>query len=254
MRRCRIDLPFTDVVCTQHSKVIRVFENAQIDVVVKRSLVFLAQPEPGDLRDLVPITAASDTPIHNSPDSLEILRTATSDGTLIHWLPREPIVLYAQYVHQHGWSYVNGSLEAALYTELHCDMRTGTLDLEIVTPGSFEAAIAFKRPRWRRLGTERKLVAYALQQLETPGERPAIAEDGARVEWKLAGPMTGDRYICVAFQQGGVELWRQRLQEKSLAYRLRRLIRPLTSNRDASADARGKRVAVNLNRPSAASR
>jgi hypothetical protein len=229
LRRCGMAVPFQDVVCPQHVKTIRVGEDARIDVTVRRSLVFLDLPEPGDLRDGVPSTGEGDTLIHTSPDARELHRTSTRNDTLIYWMPREPIVPYALYVHQHGWSAAGSPAEAAVFTEFRCDMRTGVVDVEIVTPGKLEEAVAFKRPRWRRLVTEQSLVKYALRQRESGSDQPTIGESGARLEWKLVGPKVGERYVCVAFQQHGVALWERRLKEASLLARARRLIRPLAS-------------------------
>lgn len=227
--RYGIDVPFADVICPQHVKTIHVGEDARIEVTVQRLLVFLGLPRPGDLRDVVPITPDGESVIHDSPDAHELLRTSTRHGTFVYWAPREPIVPYALYVHQHGWSSAGSPVEAALYTEFRCETRTGTVGLEIITSGRFETAVAFKRPRWRRLSTGHSLVKYALTQLESGSERPAILDDGTRLEWKLVGPRVGERYLCVAFQQDGVALWQKRLQAASLAARLRRLVRPLAS-------------------------
>jgi hypothetical protein len=229
LRRCGMDVPFPDVVCPQHVKTIRIGEDARIDVTIRRSLVFLDLPEPGDLRDAVPMTGDGDTLIHTSPDARELHRTSTPTGTLVYWMPREPVVPYALYLHQHGWSAAASPVDAASFTEFRCDMRTGVVDVEIVTPGKFGVAVAFKRPRWRRLATEQSLVKYALRQLQSECDRPAIVENGARLEWKLVGPKVGDRYVCVAFGQNGVALWQTRLKEASLVSKARRLFRPLAS-------------------------
>ena len=229
LRRYGLDVSFPDVVCPQLAKTIRVGEDARTEVTVRRSLVFLERPEPGDLRDSVPIAGAADILIHVSPDARELHRTSTPKGTLVYWMPRDPIVPYALYVHQHGWSAAGSPAEAAVFTEFRCDMKTGVVEVDIVTPGRFEEAVVFKRPRWRRLATEQSLVKYALRQLQSECDRPAIAENGARLEWKLVGPKVGDRYVCVAFSQNGVALWQRRLQEASLMARARRLFRPLAS-------------------------
>ena len=230
LRRCRIDVPFRDVVCPHHVKTIRVVDGARIEVIDRRSLVFLDLPEPGELRDLVPITADGESVAYISPDALELERTSTHRGTLISWMPREPLVRYALYAHQYGWMSAAGSDDAVLYTEFCCEMNTGLVDLELLTAGKFEAAVSFKRPRWRRLANDHSLVKYALGRLESENDRPAILEEGARLQWKLVGPKIGERYVCVVFQENGVQQWRERLEAKSLSGRMRRLIgRPLAS-------------------------
>src|SRR5688572_6500152 len=113
LRRCGIDVPFSDVVCPQLAKTIRVGEDARTEVTVRRSLVFLDRPEPGDLRDTVPLTGEGDTLIHTSPDARELHRTSTPRRTLVYWMPRDPIVPYALYVHQHGWSTAGAPADGA---------------------------------------------------------------------------------------------------------------------------------------------
>jgi hypothetical protein len=107
-------------------------------------------------------------------------------------------------------------------------MRTGSLVLEMITPAAFETAVVFRRPRWPRLNTEHRVIQYALRALERQaGEQPVITEHGRRLEWRMAGPRRGDRYICVVFHAHGVAQWQDRLKSMSLVGRLRALMRPL---------------------------
>ncbi len=227
LRRYGINPPFTDVVCPRHVKAIRVGADGRTEVNIERTLVFLGVPEPGDLLDAVPPDAEGDRVSYRSPDAREVLRTSTRRGTFVHWTPHEPVVPYALYVHRYGWTTPVSDEEAALYTEFRCDTRTGVVDFEISTAGRFEAAVAFKRLRWRPMATQASLVKYALEQLESDAERPSITENGSRLEWRLLSPRMGERYVCVAFHQGGIALWQNRLQASSLLSRMRRLIRPL---------------------------
>jgi hypothetical protein len=230
LRRCGLDVPFTHVVCPQHVKTIRVHENARIEVTDRQSLVFLDSPEPGDLRDAVPGAAEGEGAPYHSPDAFEFHRASTRKGTQVCWMPNEPIVRYALYAHQHGWMLSSNAADVVC-TEFCGEMRTGIVDLEIITSGRFDAGVAFKRPRWRRLKTDSSVIKYALRQLESEGERAAIADDGSRLQWKLLGPKIGERYVYVAFQENGVALWRKRLEEQSFTARMRRLIaRPLAAN------------------------
>ena len=195
LRRCGIDLPFTGVICPQHVKSIRVHDRGRVEVIDRRSLVFLDLPEAGDLRDVLPVTTRDEQASYLSPDAIEVRRVSSAKGTQVCWMPRARMVRYALHAHQYGWMSSRQSADAVLYNEFRCTMRTGTVDLEIITPGRFEAGVAFKRPRWRRLVTERSLIKSALRQLDSDGEPPTIADDGARVEWKLLGPRLGDRYL-----------------------------------------------------------
>jgi len=225
LRRYRIDLPFTGVVCPEHVKTIAIREDGRTDVTVRRALVFLELPDQEDLRDVLPIPAADSlSVIHESPDSHELLRTASETGTLVYWSPREPLVRYGLYVHEHGWTSAGSHDEAAVYTEFHCETRTGTMRLEISIPGTFEAAVVFPRPRWRRMADESGLVKHALRMLDEGGERPELLDGGTRLQWTLTAPKIGARYVCVAFHQDGIAQWQQRLQAQSFKARLLRLL------------------------------
>jgi hypothetical protein len=223
LRRCGFDSPFSAVVCPEHLKTIRVGVDQRTEVTVQRALVFLEPPDPEDLRDLVPADAADpDVLIRESPDAHEVARRASHTGTLVYWKPREPIVPFAIYVHQHGWSSAGGATEAALYSEFVCDVRTGIWTLEITSPKAFETAVGFERPHWPALTTERALVKYALTQLESQRDRPQILDAGTRLQWRIVGPVVGERYCCVAFHTNGVTQWQKRLEATSLKGKLRR--------------------------------
>jgi hypothetical protein len=229
LRRYGIDLPFTAVICPQYVKAIRIDTDARVDVTVERTLVFLQEPEPRDLRDYVPLAADEGT-IHESPDAQDLLRTATPKGTIVYWTPRTPIVPCALYVHQRAWSAPGAPGDAALYTGFHCEVRTGTAIVELSTPGAVEAAVAFRWPRWRQVQSVQGMVKHALRQLDAAeGERPEILDDGARIRWTFTGLRAGERYACVAFHENGVALWRQRLEADAIPARLRRLVKAVTS-------------------------
>ena len=115
--------------------------------------------------------------------------------------------------------------EAAISVDITCEHRTGVLGIQAVTPAAFESAVVFKRPRWRELRTEHSLMKEALRQLESGAEKPAVFENGTRVAWYLERPKIGERYIFVAFHEGGVKLWKQRLAATTFGAKLRRLIR-----------------------------
>jgi hypothetical protein len=227
LRRYGINPRFTDVVCPQHVKVIRVGADGRTEVEIERTLVFLDVPEPGDLLDAVPADTEGDAMRYRSPDARELLRTTGRNHTFVHWTPNEPIVPYALYVHRYGWTTSVSEGETALYTEFRCDTRTGVVDHEIGTAARFEAAVAFKRPRWRPMTTQASLVKYALERLESDTEKPSITDNGKRLEWRIVSPRMGERYVCVAFHQNGIALWQNRLDASSIVSRMRRLIRPL---------------------------
>ena len=63
---------------------------------------------------------------------------------------------------------------------VQCDKRTGHFLCELITPQMFEAAVVFERPRWPLLNTERRVMRYALKQIEAGGGRPSICDNGRR--------------------------------------------------------------------------
>src|SRR4029453_12802014 len=60
LRRYGVELTFRDVVCTEHVKSIGVASDGRTDVTIQRALVFLAPPQPGDLRDVISIDPEAD--------------------------------------------------------------------------------------------------------------------------------------------------------------------------------------------------
>ena len=225
LRRRGFNLLFTDVICPLHAKTIWLRTDGQVETTIERTLVFLRAPEPGAMRDVVARDPNHDKMMYDSPDARGLERKSTADAAFVYWTPRVPVVPYALYPHSIRWVAPGPTREPAIYTDVHCEVRTGVLGVEIVTPAMFEAAVVFKRPRWRRLTTEASLMKHALKQLESGGEKPSILENGARLQWTANGPRMNERYVCVAFHEGGVELWQKRLAAGTFTARMRRLIR-----------------------------
>ena len=225
-KRCGIPLPFSGVICPEHIKSITFDSDWRAQISVKQTLVFLDKPETGDLYDtcaIAPGTAMEDF-LRRSPDSAESRRRRRGrEHIVVDWVPRSPVTPYALYDHQYTWSPSGSHAQPAFCSEFQCEMKTGTFVLEIVAPGAFETAVVFERPRWPRLTSERKLMKYALKQMETEDSRATTVDQG-RVEWKILAPRIGTRYICVAFQFNGVALWQDRLRKGSLVGRMRHLI------------------------------
>jgi hypothetical protein len=227
VRLCGIDVPYSTVICPEQVTTILIEPTWRARVTVRQTLVFLEAPEPGDLRDTLPGDADATVGgfIEGSPNATEIARRKRrGGGILVYWKPREPVTPYALYTHEYSWNPSASYELTALCTECRCDKKTGILGLEIVTPGTVETVVAFKRPRWQRLSSERSVVKYALRQLESASERPVISSDRRRVELKVLGPKVGDRYVCVVFHQYGVAHWQEKLKTESITGRLRHLI------------------------------
>ncbi len=227
LQRCGIRLPFTDVICAEHIKSICIGPEGRAKITVQEKLVFLAVPEMGDLQDTC--TVDDETTFENfirqSPDSMEGSRRRIGPSTFVmDWMPKSLITRFALYEHEYSWFPAGSQLEPAVFAEYRCDRRTGHFLCELITPQLFEAAVVFERPRWPLLNTERRLMRYALKQIDAGGGRPTICDNGLRIEWRIAEPKIGTCYMCVAFHQHGLLLWNDTLEKHSLAGRVRRLV------------------------------
>ena len=227
LRRCGIKMRFTDVLCAEHVRSICIGTDGRAKIAVREKLVFLEPPEPGDLHDICAIDAETtfENFILQSADSAETGRTRQGRRAFVSdWEPRSRPTRFAIYDHEYSWYPVGSQLQPAVFSEFHCDARTGHYLCELITPQAFEAAVVFERPRWPRLNSERRLVKYALKLLEGGGERPSIHDNGQRIEWRLSEPRVGARYLCVAFHQNGMLLWNDQLRKTSIAGQMRRLV------------------------------
>jgi hypothetical protein len=227
LQRCRIRLPFSDLICAEHVKSICIGPEGRAKVTVQEKIVFLDLPETGDLHDTCSVDEETtfENFICNSPDSVEGgRRRAGSTAFVIDWMPKSAVTRYGMYEHEYSWFPAGTQLQPALFTEYLCHTRTGHFLCEWITPQAFEAAVVFERPRWPLLNTERRIMQYALKQIEAGGEGPRICDNGQRIEWRIAEPKIGTRYMCVAFHQNGMLLWSDNLQKHSFAGRVRRLV------------------------------
>ena len=226
LRRWNIHLPYNDVICPEYVKAICLDTNGRAKITIHQKLVFLKVPERGELRDTCTVDADTTfgTFIPHSPDAVEVGRRRTGrDAISIDWEPRSPIKPYALYQHERSWSSAGSQIRPAMCTEFYCESKTGEFLFEMITPQSFEAAVVFERPRWTLLNTERRLVRYALQQLDGGAPQPRILDHGQRVEWKMVGPKVGARYVCVVFHLNGMVVWRNQLTKSSF-FGMRQLV------------------------------
>ena len=241
-RRCGLDVPFTGVVCPEEVKTISIDPQWRATTTVRRQMVFLERPVEGDLRDIVPVAsgAGGDSRILASPDGTDIGRRPLGTGTCVYWKPREPIIEYAVYTHERSWSTPAHDVKEVLCTELVCRSKVATLGIEIVAPASYETAVAFKLPRWHRLATERRLMTYALAQIDSSQSRPIISDARMRVSWKVSRPRIGERFVCIAFTASGLAAWQQVLEKTSIRGRLRRLLRIRGRERGTTTTSPGR--------------
>jgi hypothetical protein len=227
LQRCGIRLPFADVICAEHVKSICIEPDGRAKVTVQEKLVFLDMPDLGDLHDTCSVDSETtfENFIRHSPDSVEGGRRRVGSNTFVmDWMPKSAVTRYGLYEHEYSWFPAGSHLQPALFAEYRCEMRTGNFLCEFLTPQAFEAAVIFERPRFAFLNTERRVVNYALKQIEAGAARPSILENGQRIEWRIAEPKIGTRYMCVVFHQNGMLLWNDNLQKNSFAGRVRRLV------------------------------
>jgi hypothetical protein len=219
------------VICPEHIKTIRIDRDWRAEVVVRQTLVFLHARGRLSLKDHCAV--GQDTELANfvwtSNDAREVSRRQRRGTIVIGWEPRDPIVTCALYEHEYRWLAPGSHAASALCTEVGCELKTGIFRFEIVGPHEFEAAIAFERPRWRPVNTERKLVKYALKRLQTTDERLPIADGGRHVEWRVQNPPVGARFIVVVFRKYGVALLEDEIRKRSLVGRVRQLFGRLAS-------------------------
>ena len=227
LQRCGIRVPFSDVLCAEHVKSVCIGPDGRAKVTVQEKLVFLDPPQAGDLHDTCAVDAETtfDNFIRHSPDSVEGGRRRVGPAAfVIDWMPKATVTRYAVYEHEYSWFPAGSHLQPALFMEYVSGMRTGHFLCEVITPQGFEAAVVFTKPRWPLLNTERRVVQYALKQIEAGVKGPSICDNGRRVEWRIAEPTIGTRYMCVVFHQNGMLLWNDTLEKTSFAGRIRRLV------------------------------
>lgn len=230
LRRTGIRVPFGGVICPEIHKTIVIEGDWRARVNTERTLVFTAEPCPGDLHDRFPIQpgASTEAMFYDSSDATEVARRVVNAHTLdIAWMPKQPITRYALYHHQDTWTHPESHERSAIAAHFDCTEKVGAFTIEFITPGTFEAGVMFRRPRWRPLGTERALIKYALAQMRAADAvKPRLDEaaGGRRATFDIAGPRTGDRFMFVLFHAHGMIDWERRLHESSIRGRLQKLI------------------------------
>ena len=222
-----------NVICPEHVKTIHLDPEWRAEVTVRQKLVFLDARQRGSVRDTCEVEAGAeaDSFTWRSDDATETGRRKKGRTTVVvDWKPRTSPVPFALYEHQYTWNPKGAAAAPALSTELCCGMKTGLFQCEIVAQNEFEAAVVFERPRWPLLNTERKLIRYALKQMDASSERPTIGDGGRHIEWKLVRPKVGARFILVVFRRHGVAVWQDQLQKSTLIGRARQFFGRLTSS------------------------
>jgi hypothetical protein len=225
-KRAGLRLPFTNVICAAGTKSIALDADGRVRIGVARTLVFLEPPEPEALADTYTIGPGErlEALAWESPDALELTRVwqKKAGRVTVRWRPTEPIIPFALYVHRNDWIPAGSADGPALCIDYRCDMRTGVFVVELAGATPFETVVAFKRPRWPRLSSDRQVVRYALDCLNAHANLARLAEDGTRAECEIRNPKVGDQYLLVAFRRFGVVDMEEWLRQTSMMGRLRR--------------------------------
>jgi hypothetical protein len=227
-KRAGLRLPFTSVVCASGTKTITLDADGRVRIGITRTLVFLEPPDPEALCDTYSVSPGEqlEALTWGSSDALELSRVwrQKPPRVTVHWRPKEPITPYALYVHHNDWVPSASADSPALCLDYRCDMRTGVFVLELAGTTPFETVVAFRRPRWPRLSTDRQVVRHALDCLRAQANLARLAQDGTRAEVEIRNPQVGDRYLMVAFRRFGVVDMEEWLRQTSLMGRLRRRV------------------------------
>jgi len=208
-------LPFTGVICLDAMQTIAIQADGNAQVTVRQTLVFLEPPSAGDLRDTYGLGTAEPLSgiVYASPDGIELGREVTDDGRLrLYWVPRDPVSLYRPYSHQTGWMPSVSFNHWAVCLEYDCDVRTGSITIELVSPVAFEAGVILPRPIWPGRLTERQIIGRALRFLDGRRDQSHVTDEGRHLECTVEAPRVGDRFIFVAFREGGVAQWEEHLK------------------------------------------
>jgi hypothetical protein len=228
LRSCGIVIAPASVICPEHMKTVSIDRDGRARIDVRETLVFLQSPHAGDLSDTCTLEpgAALATFIRQSPDAVDTGQRFLGRSTVeVAWKPKEPVVPYALYDHQYSWFPPGSHSQPALFAEFRCDKKMGNFVFEMITPQAFETAVAFPRPGWQHMRSERTLIKYALKKLDAgAAERPAISDNGERVQWRIVGPRVGATYVCVVFHRYGVALWQDELKKGTLRHKFNELM------------------------------
>lgn len=213
--------------CLEGIKRVDIGETWRATVTVSRRLVFMDFPGEEDLVDCYSIDPKLDIQEfqYSSPDATEVDRRRASPSRLaISWRPKAAICPYVEYLHEDRWQPPMLYDHPANYTEFHCDRETGIAKIIVTTPKPIEMAVAFKRPHFRSLKSDVAFMRYALDCPKRGCPQPVVTPSRRDLTWQIMNPAVGENYVCVFFYDGGVQLWKDRIQQRSLANILRRLI------------------------------
>lgn len=203
------------VVCSKSSHLIEVQQEGTANWKVSRTLIFLRMPGGKDLRDLLEMDKSF--PLKDayylSPDSEELGRQRVREQRIaIFWAPKKRIYPFEPFEHTYEWVAMTSHTDLGNYKTTMIDLNTGYHESVVKTPYPIEYVMAFKKPRWKKLKTERDIYDYAFRCKNRACPQPQIINSHS-FRWEIHIPQLGAKYFCVFFREGGVDYWQRRIQE-----------------------------------------
>ena len=208
----------TNAICIRSSHVLEVQENGEGKWKILRQIVFLKEPREKDLRDLFEMDQPFEIKSfhYSSPDSNEIGRALVKGNRLaIFWSPKKKIYPFEACEHSYEWVAKTSHADPGNYKTTIIDLDTGYHESIVKIPYPIEYFFAFKKPRWRRLRTEKHIYKYAFQ-CKAPDCPQPKSIDPYCFRWEIHSPELGSTYFCVFFREGGVEYWKKKIHESNI--------------------------------------
>jgi hypothetical protein len=192
------------------------------------TLLFLADPQKGDLIDKIDVLPHKeiDESLYASDDSTvdDIVR-ADKSHVAIYWRPKEKI--HALIPYQHNMSYISSDRwgDDAFYHANYIDREIGRFQAEYVTKLPIEEVFAFIMPVLAGRITASRLYRYGFSRRRRGCQQPTIDSSQHTIHWNLDRPVKGRIYVLFAIYQakrGDTLEW---FREHSITVKLANAIR-----------------------------
>jgi hypothetical protein len=217
LREFRLSRAATDRICTKRRRTVQIDANHHATIREQQRFIFMKTPDPSELVDIYSVHPQSDFNgfQYNSLDAIAVKQTSVGKHRVaVQWRPKKLIEPFVEYDHTEDHSATMPYDQPIFYVELHCIFPTGTFTAVVQSPQLLQRVIAFRRPRWRQLGSATSFVEYALSRDNSQVGNLQYAADRHAATWTMITPETGVSYVALFFCDGGVELWQQQLAEE----------------------------------------
>lgn len=230
-------------ICMRFARVTEIAADFHARIRDEQRWLFLGNPKPHELVEVHSIAPelTLERFSYRSSDGIEVGRRYISNHRIaIQWRPKQTIVPFTEYTHVEEYVPPFSYDAPAFYTEYHCLFETGEFAALIKSPSSLEHAVAFRRPRLRKLGNDRCFMEYVLRANNIRYGSFDFSEDRKSASWTMTNPQPGYSYIAVFFRSGGVSDWQAILSRESTGARIRRRFfdcMPLVQHRQRASAA-----------------